>query len=86
MPAVVLLAGGKKYSPHGASQFFALQKTEWFRLTGCSLKEKAGVESDDGKERVTFFCSAISKLLQSLRRCRASSLCTREPLVWFVRT
>ena len=27
------------------------------------------------------FCSANSKPLQSLRRCRASSLCTREPFV-----
>ena len=51
IPAVVLLAGGKKYSPRGASQFFASRKTEWFRLTGCSLKEKAGVKSDDGMEK-----------------------------------
>ena len=47
MPAVVLLAGGKKYSPHGASQFFALQKTEWFRLTGCSLKRKRRAMKSD---------------------------------------
>ena len=30
-------------------------------------------------ETLFLFCSAISKLLQSLRRCRASSLYTREP-------
>ena len=42
-----------KPKPHGALQFFASRKTEWFRLTGRSLKEKAGVKSDNGMERVT---------------------------------
>ena len=54
MPAVVLLAGGKKYSPHGASQFFALRKTEWLRLTGCSPKRKRRTkESDATMKKVT---------------------------------
>ena len=32
-------------------------------------------------ETIFLFCSAISKLLQSLRRSRASSLYTREPFL-----
>ena len=31
-------------------------------------------------QTIFFFFPANAKLLQSLRRCRASSLCTREPL------
>ena len=47
------LPEAKNMLPHGASRFFASRKTEWFRLTGRSLKEKAGVKSDNGMERVT---------------------------------